>query len=242
MLNQTGILQHYRPLQPFFPGDIYDKHPDYGDEHFPYLNEYDFIWQPHTDQRQVPQLFVDEALSFKPDDSCRGGDEAALLTARLKGQPLRMPAISRCWGRTLVYMLRDDLLDGIEFAPVLGITRTRATLNDATGTQHSGFSALCFHKALSPARAEKRLAQVAEEQRLLLPLHLAAQNNVILIHESLLQRWLQQGACLAQTFNEQCLDLAQLARNDFYYPSAGSQDYFSLDDYQHDRNARVWEG
>ncbi|MCH2039074.1 MAG: hypothetical protein MK185_00365 [Saccharospirillaceae bacterium] len=238
MLDQTGVLSEYRPFHPVTAGDVCDIHPEHG-EYYPYLNEYDFSWQPDLNQRRMPQLYLEQPapLSFKAEGSSAA--DPAALKAHLKGQPLRIPVISRCWGRSS-WMFADSLLESLSFAPLLGITRRAAELTDAAGGKHQGYSALSFHKALTPARANLRLPTVAQEQRLLIYLDLGDQNRAWLIHESLLQKWVTLGADLQTVFSDEVLSIRELSRKEFYYASGGSRSYNSIADYQQNVSGYLW--
>jgi len=238
MLDQTGVLSEYRPFHPISAGEVYDVHPEYG-ENYPYLNEYDFSWQPDLNQRYVPQLYLEQSspLAFKAEGSSAADPER--LKALLKGKPLRIPAISRCWGRHS-WMFADDLLENLTFAPLLGITRRAAQLTDATGGKHQGYSALSFHKALTPARANLRLPTLKPEERLMVHLDLGDQNRMWLLHESLLQKWVALGADLQTEFSDEELSIRELSRNEFYYASGGSRSYNSVADYQQNVSGHLW--
>ncbi len=250
MLDRQGILSQYRPFHPYSV-EIMDTHPDYGEELLTLLNEYDFSFQPQAedgDDSNTPQLYWgDEPLTFVTE---RGHKPiiTKMIQDKLAGQTLRLPLINRCWGRQQSWMFSDTLVDSLSFSPILGITRTPATIIDAAGQHRQSYTALTFNKFLTADRIESRLADIPVEQRLIMPVRLKGEeedneNSILLIHESLMERWQQQGVTdIGYDIPDDYLSLAELAENDRYYQSAGSMNFYTMDDYQNNRNGHKWEG
>ncbi|MCE0556858.1 hypothetical protein [Motilimonas sp. E26] len=228
MLDMQGILKEYRPLQ-MFSVDVCEKS---GDEYIEYLNEYNFTWQPEPKDGGIAQLFTgEEPLTFHGKRS----DPLAVkaLKAKLGNNPLRLPVISFCWGQEQSIMLSNKIADDIYFSPILGVTRTPATIIDATKQTRSGYTVFSFHKVFSYARVESRLADVPVAQRLMIRIQLTAHKSMYLVHQSLLTRWQAAGVTeLAYDFDNQSLNLKQLIKKGSYTSSAGYQTFDSLADYQ----------
>ncbi len=245
MLDRQGILSQYRPFHPYSV-EVMDTHPDYGEELLTLLNEYDFSFQPQAeddDDSNTPQVYWgDEPLTFVTE---RGNNKiiAKMAQDKLAGQPLRLPLINRCWGRNQSWMFSNSLVESLSFSPILGITRTPATIVDAVGQHRQGYTALTFHKFLTADRIESRLANVPVEQRLIVPVSMKEKTDgILLIHESLMQQWQQQGVTdIEYEISDEHLSLAELEENDMYYQSAGSMNFYTMDDYQNNRNGKKWE-
>lgn len=98
MIDMQGILSEYLPLQLIYFGDVY---ADEDGDPYAFLNEYDFIWQPISENRSRPHLFLgEEVVRFKPES---GKDKVENLNRRTGGNlcvcPKFQPAQvnTRCW-------------------------------------------------------------------------------------------------------------------------------------------------
>ncbi|MCE2570370.1 hypothetical protein [Motilimonas eburnea] len=227
MLDMQGILKEYLPLSVYSAG-VCEKE---GDDYIEYLNEYDFSWQPDEIDGDTAQIFTGETPVIFHSE--RRGRVSQALIAKLNGEALRLPAISFCWGRDQSIMMADELIKGIFFSPILGVTRTPATLHDSAGQERHGYSVLSFHKVLTYARAESRLATIPVAERQLLRIKLTSYTSLYLAHQSLLARWKSMAIKdIAYDFEDKSLNLKQLMQRDSYCNHAGSRHYTSLNAYQ----------
>ncbi|GAK84450.1 hypothetical protein JCM19238_2017 [Vibrio ponticus] len=233
MSDKQSILNEYLPLQLITFGDVY---ADEGGDEDAWLNEYDFTWQPIVDTKYHPQLyFGDELMRFKPE----GQDKREAINRRTGGIPLRMPNISFCWGSKSL-LIANELADELHFSERLGITRSQAEVTDAAGHLHHHFSALSFHKALTPQRIETRLSDVACEQRLLICIALKKHRSTFLIHQSLLERWQRLGIeDIHFEVEEKYRSLETLMAGKFYSARYTQRCFRNLDDFQHNQNAML---
>ncbi|GEK09998.1 hypothetical protein J8Z24_17835 [Pseudoalteromonas sp. SCSIO 43201] len=236
MNDLQGILSEYLPLQLIRFGEVYgpEDDPDM------WLSEYDFIWRPIVDEgEQVPQLYLgDEPMRFGVD--CET-DKAGYIKQSLGHQPLRLPEISSCWGDSSL-MLRNDLLEGVEFSPILGVTRTSATIVDAAGDERTGFTALSFHKVFFHERARLRFENIPVSKRLIIRMLLKRHSDTFFIHKSLLAKWKEldiETVCF--NIKAHHLSFKTLCNLEMYYGSVGSNSYQTLDDFQHNRKANFWD-
>lgn len=230
MLDMQGILQEYLPLS-VYSADLIEKE---GDEYIEYLNEYDFSWQPDEIDGDTAQIFTGEAPVIFHSER-RDPSVSQALKAKLNGDPLRLPAVSFCWGREQSIMMADELVKGLFFSPILGVTRTPATLHDSVGQVRHGYTVLSFHKVLTYARAESRLATIPVTERQLLRIKLKSYTSMYLAHKSLLARWKSMGIKdIAYDFEDKSLNLKQLMQRDSYSSHAGYRHFRSFSAYQND--------
>ena len=242
MLDEQGILKDYLPFHVIHVGDVCDDHPEYG-ESTGYLSEYDFTWQLQTESRDTPQMYLgDKPLVFKSEGADNKNDEfLPALQSKIGNNPLRIPRISSCWGMDQSMMFATELADQLSFSPILGITRTEATLIDSAGHEHTGFTALTFHKALRADRIELRLKDLPVSERPILPVALK-DRNVLLIHKDVLAEWKQQGIDdVEYEPDEEYQRLASLEKMTMYYQSGGNRDFSTLQDYQDNKNGRTYK-
>ncbi|CAH0533209.1 hypothetical protein VST7929_01073 [Vibrio stylophorae] len=234
MLDIQGVLSEYLPLQLVSFGDVYAD--EAGDPNA-WLDEYDFVWQPVTSDGDMPQLYLGDApMRFAPKD--RG--KKASLQKRLNQQPLRMPMISDCWGSQSL-MITNELADQLHFSDVLGVTRTPAQIEDASGSLHGGYTAFSFHKAFLHDRVTQRFEQIPVELRPIIRLRLVKHRTTYLIHQSLLKHWLAQGVeDLSDDFDDAYLQLANLLQARRYSFHCGTRSFANMDDFQHNRNGSVY--
>jgi len=241
VLDMQGILQHYRPLQIIGVGDVTDHHKVHG-AYTSYLNCDNFRWQPEVNTRHTPQLYLGEGmLNFKP----KSGIEVtqAELKAKLHGQRLRLPQVSFCWGLNRSIMLADALARPLSFSPILGVVTTPAMITDVLGDEHTGYTALSFHKALTYDRIEQRLAAVPAEQRPMLMIALGGQRRALFIHENWLAQWQAAGVDdVAYEFSDKSLQLKKMLKNNHYHGSAGNRDFKSVMDYQTNQGGHIFTG
>lgn len=223
-----GILKEYLPLSVYCADLIEEQDDDY----IEYLNEYDFSWQPEEVEGNTAQIFTGEApVTFHNER--RDPDLAQALKAKLNGDALRLPAISFCWGREQSIMMADEAIKGLFFSPILGVTRTQAILHDSAGEVRHGYTVLSFHKVLTYARAESRLALIPVAERLLLRIKLKSYTSIYLVHRSLLTRWKSMGIKdIAYDFKDEALNLKSLMQRDSYSSHGGCRHFRSLSAYQ----------
>lgn len=241
MLDMQGILKDYRPLQIIDVGDVTDTHAEHG-EYTPYFNGYNFSWQPDVETRNTPQVYLGEGtMKFKPEYGLDLSQEE--VKEKLQGQKLRLPKMSYCWGRDGSVMMADELATKLNFSPILGVVTTPAIITDALGDEHSGYTALSFHKALTYDRIEQRLADVPEEQRLIVMISLKSHTRALFIHKSLLEQWQAAGVDdVVYEFKDKDLQLKKIIKNDMYFGSGGGRDFRSVMDYQLNQNGMVYSG
>ncbi len=235
MLDMHGILRDYLPLQLIRFGDVYaDKEGDQD----AWLNEYDFTWQPIVESDCIPQLyFGDKPLSFKPEGQ---RDKKAALQARLRGEPMRMPKVSLCWGTGHSFLIANQLADELQFAANLGVTRTVADIFDAAGNQHSGYTAFSFHKTFCHEKVESRFALVPEALRPIIAVKLKGHRSTCLIHRLLLDRWKELGVDdINYDIQQEFLSLSNLIKAKSYYGVAGSRTFGNMDDFQNNINGVI---
>ncbi|ARC94997.1 hypothetical protein B6A42_26585 (plasmid) [Vibrio coralliilyticus] len=236
MMDMQGILSEYLPLQLIHVGDVYAD-PE-GDPHA-WLNEYDFIWQPMSDSRSHPHLFLgDDVVRFKPESD---RDKMEHLNRRTGGQPLRMPKISTCSG-PYTLLLANALADELEFSDKLGITRSAAEVHDAAGHLHTDFTALSFHKVWFHHRFETRFHDLPSAQRLLVCIETHHSSSTFLIHQSLLEHWQQRGVeDVNYDIEPEHQRLTTLMTQRHYWGSR-TRSFANLDDFQQNRNGQIDEG
>lgn len=225
MLDITGILSDYLPLQVISFGDVYGEESDYES----WLNEYDFSWSPKVGGRHKPQLyFGDEELVFETE----GKNKQEALQAKLNGQLLRLPKISYCWGNQSI-MVANELADQLSFSPILGVTRTKATVIDAAGQTRDDFTAFSFHKSFFHERTNTRFEKIETTLRPIININLKKSSTVLLVHKSVLEAWQQIGIeDVLYDISEEHLSLKKLINNDMYFSHAGSRCYRTLNDFQ----------
>ncbi|MDA0118245.1 MULTISPECIES: hypothetical protein [Vibrio] len=233
MIDMQGILSEYLPLQLIHVGDVYadkDGDPD------AWLNEYDFSWQPISDNRSHPHLFLgEEVVCFEPESD---QDKAENLNRRTGGQPLRMPKISTCSGRYTL-LLDNELAAELEFSDKLGITFSAAEVRDAAGHLHTDFTALSFHKVLFHHRFETRFRHIPSAQRLLVCIELNQSSSTFLIHQSLLERWQQKGVEeVNYDIAPEHQSLKKLMEKDHYWGYC-TRWFTNLDDFQQNRHGHI---
>lgn len=233
MIDIQGILSEYLPLQLIYFGDVYaDKDGD----PYAWLNEYDFIWQPISDSRSHPHLFLgEEVVRFKPESE---EDKIENLNHRTGGQPLRMPKISTCSGQYTL-LVANELADELEFSDKLGVTRSATEVYDAAGHLHTDFTALSFHKVLFHHRFETRFNDMPSAKRLLVCIELNHYSSTFLIHQSLLERWQQRGVEeVNYDIEPEHQSLKTLMAQDHYWGSR-TRWFANLDDFQQNRNGHI---
>ncbi|SHO54643.1 hypothetical protein [Vibrio quintilis] len=233
MIDMQGILSEYLPLQLIYFGDVY---ADEDGDPYAFLNEYDFIWQPISENRSRPHLFLgEEVVRFKPES---GKDKVENLNRRTGGQPLRMPQISTCSGQYTL-LVANELADELEFSDKLGITRSATEVYDAAGHLHTHFTALSFHKVFFHHRFETRFNDTPSDQRLLVCIELGQNSSTFLIHQSLLERWRQQGVEeVNYEIEAQHQSLRTLMTLDHYWGNR-TRWFSNMDDFQQNRNGNL---
>ncbi len=231
MNDRQTILAEYLPLQLITFGDVY---ADEDGDQDAWLSEYDFSWQPIVETKYRPQLyFGDELMRFEPE----GQNKAQAINQRTGGQPLRMPKVSFCWGSQSL-LIANELADELTFTRRLGITLSKAEVNDAAGHQHTHFSALSFHKALSPQRFEQRFVDIPACERLLVCIALKPHRSTLLIHQSLLERWQTMGfEEVNYDIADKYLSLDSLMKLKFYSARHSQRSFRNMDDFQRNQNA-----
>lgn len=238
MKDMTGIWAEYLPLQIISVGDIYASE----DEPDAWLNEYDFEWRPYVNDSlesdDTPQRYLgDKPMTFGVEDNY---NKAAVIKSQLLGQQLRLPKVSSCWGDDSL-MLSNELAEGLEFAPSLGVTRSAATIVDAAGDKHKGFTALSFHKSFFHERVAKRLVSLDPKLRPIIKVKLKAHSQTYFIHKSVLQKWKDLGVedvCFEVSDQHQSFNY--LCNAEMYFGSGGARCFKSLADYQANRGGEIW--
>lgn len=110
----------------------------------------------------------------------------------LNGKPFRLPDVSYAFGdKTLI--LSDKAASGIALSNKLSTTAGTATLVDAFGGKHAGYSYISFLNPLPAEQAAKRLKKLNVEERLFAYIALDKYSEVVLIHKSLCSRWTELG-------------------------------------------------
>lgn len=228
MIDMQGILSEYLPLQLINFGDVYapENHPE------AWLNEYDFSWRPIVDEDEnEPQIYLgDMPMRFAVEE--KQDDKTGHIKQELGEQRLRLPPLSACWGSGSL-MMRSDLADKLAFTPILGVTKTPATLVDAAGDEREGFTALSFHKVFFHQRANVRLAEVPAQQRPIIRILLKGNSDTYLVHKSLLDEWQKAGVeTVCYDIKEKHQSFDYLCNLKMYYGSVASLSYRNLQDFQ----------
>lgn len=236
MIDMQGVLSEYLPLQLINFGDVCapESNPD------AWLNEYDFSWHPIVDEDETAaQIYLGDApMRFGVEGD---HEKAEFIKRELGDQLLRLPPVSSCWGSGSL-MLRGDLADNLAFTPILGVTKTPATLVDAAGDEREGFTVLSFHKILFHERANLRLAEVPEEQRPLIRILLKGNSDTYLIHKSILDEWQQAGVeTVCYNIKEKHQSFNSLCNLDMYYGSVGTLGYKNIDDFQNSKEPLYYD-
>jgi len=130
-------------------------------------------------------------------------------------------------------MFNDELLNSLKFSPILGITKTTATITDVIDDVHEGYTALSFHKALSYTRVESRLKEIPVEQRPIICIALTTFGRAFVVHKSVLEQWKALGVeDIQYNFEDEDLELKKIIKRNRY--SFASQVHYldSIEAYQ----------
>ncbi|GEM76106.1 hypothetical protein [Vibrio sagamiensis] len=232
MIDMQGILSEYLPLQLINFGDVYapENHPE------AWLDEYDFSWRPIVDGNESePQIYLgDTPMRFSVEE--KRHNKASHIKQELGDRLLRLPPVSSCWGSGSL-MLYSELADKLTFTPILGVTKTPATLVDAAGDEREGFTALSFHKIFFHQRVNLRLAGVPIQQRPIIRILLKGNSDTYLVHKSILDDWQKAGVeTVCYDIKESHQSFNFLCNLKMYYGSVASLDYGNLDDFQNGKN------
>ncbi len=235
MRDMEGILSEYLPLQVISYGDVYapDEDPD------AWLNEYDFYWKPIV-EGHAPQLYLSEkTMRFGPESE---RDKKQAIKNQLNGADLRLPKISNCWGDGSI-MFSNTLADKLSFSPILGVTKTAATIVDAAGVERKGFTAFSFHKIFFHQRITTRLATLPAEQRPIIRVLLKGNRDTYFVHKAVLEQWQKLGVeDVLYDIDEKFQSFQSLCNEEFYFGSGGSRCFKSLAEFQSNQSGDVWNG
>jgi len=231
MLDATGILTEYLPLELFMMGTVYSGTDKEGSgECYPELMCYpnfEWILDPHKQDNShcnlyngSPQLFCGEEPGYK------------LLAKHLNGDTLRLPRISYCSGDESL-MLSNELADSLMFSDMLGVVKTPATICDPTQFIHHGYTALSFFKMFSLERINQRVSLLPAHERPIIYCRLFSHVRAFLVHQDVLRNW--QDLKVKEVNFQPADDVASLPKlllNDGFYGIAEEQEFYSIEKYQ----------
>jgi len=173
----------------------------------------------------------------EPQVFCAERRHVPVLDKMLDNGMLRLPLISVCYGEESI-MLHDVLLQDLAFDSRLGVVKTPATLIDSSLKPRAGYSALSFHKSMSPQRINERLVDVPIEQRPMIRMQLHNEYaTALLIHRDLLARWEAMNISEVEyVLHEKALSLPTLLKEEFSQLSCCGDTFYSFKEYQDNIN------
>lgn len=224
------ILQEYAVLRiKGFEGVQVDEEElwiDYGGYQ---LVEDHFSWVRFSDRRRSSQSRVYDG---SPQVFCATKRKCIGVVEALNGETLRLPKISYCYGNESI-MVADEMLEGLEFAPNLGIVTTAATILDITKTKQQGYTALSFHKQFNADRIAQRLLKLPPELRPLINLRRGKHETQLLVLKGVLAKWqaldVREIEYETDNFSK---PLKEILLDDNFYISAPQLCYDGMENYQ----------